>query len=332
MTDASTNEETDATITRAEEVAHRASETADYLNRLIQLGGDDEWIVELQRLKQVLAVVVALALETTISDRSHGPFPPLLPVSEVETIDGFILRLRSLALELPARPSPRDIATLISFRQQLVFELTTAIKGIQSKTPNEDSQFLATLTINLANLAATEVLSDAVAVSQAKIAQQETAGEVAESELAKEFAAYGSRQEWAGLIWLFGAIVLFGFTVVVALTVLKQVAQPFDWYSLATHLLIALPCLGFGAYCARESSRHRELAQWARRLAVQLKSVGAYTARLNDSSRLTLLAEFGRYIFGPHQPGKDDNQVQPVPPEIWKAVADVIRSRGDANV
>lgn len=172
------------------------------------------------------------------------------------------------------------------------------------------------------------MLSDAEAVSQAKTAQQETAGDVAESELAKEFAAYGTRQERVGYIWLGFAVALFGATVVVALTVLRQVGQSFDWYSLASHLLLALPCLGLGAYCARESSRHRELAQWARQLAVQLKSVGAYTARLDNDARMALLAQFGTYVFGHHQLGKDDNQVQPIPQELWKALADVIRSRG----
>jgi hypothetical protein len=113
--------------------------------------------------------------------------------------------------------------------------------------------------------------------------------------------------------------------------VLGLTGQPFDRVSLVSHLLIALPCLGLGAYCAREWSRHRERAQWARRLAVQLKSVSAFTARLDDGPGMALLAQFGTYVFGHHPMGKDDNQVQPVPPELWKALADVIRSRGGAN-
>ena len=169
------------------------------------------------------------------------------------------------------------------------------------------TEILASLRINLANVAALDVLSDAAAVSQAKTAQQEAAGDVAESELAKEFAVYGNWQDRTGYIWLAAAVVLFAATVAIATIVLKQVDQAFNWYSLAAHLLIALPCLGLGAYCARESSRHRELAQWARRLAVQLKSVGAYTARLDDAARLALLAQFGSYVFGPHPLGKDDN-------------------------
>jgi hypothetical protein len=56
--------------------------------------------------------------------------------------------------------------------------------------------------------------------------------------------------------------------------------------------------------------------------------VAAYTARLDDAARLALLSQFGTYVFGPHQLGKDDNQVQPIPQELWKALADVIRARG----
>ena len=91
----------------------------------------------------------------------------------------------------------------------------------------------------------TGVLMDSsIAFHVAKTAQQETAGDVAESELAKEFAAYADRQNRAGYLWLGAAVLLFATTVVVALTVLGQVGQAFDWYSLASHLLIALPCLG----------------------------------------------------------------------------------------
>jgi hypothetical protein len=68
----------------------------------------------------------------------------------------------------------------------------------------------------------------------------------------------------AGYLWLGAAVPLFAATVAVALTVLNQPGESFSWYSLASHLLIALPCLGLAAYCAREFSRHRELAQWAR--------------------------------------------------------------------
>jgi hypothetical protein len=90
------------------------------------------------------------------------------------------------------------------------------------------------LKLELANLTAQDVLTDAAAVSKAKAAQQETAGDIAESELAKEFASYGKRQELVGYAWLVAAVVLFAFTVFVALTVLKQVGQAFSWYSLAS--------------------------------------------------------------------------------------------------
>ncbi len=199
---------------------------------------------------------------------------------------------------------PENIRSLVEIRRELAQQLGGVIDSAEGFVPDEESEILASLRINLANVAALDVLSDAAAVSQAKTAQQETAGDVAESELAKEFAVYGNWQNRTGYIWLAAAVVLFAATVAIATIVLKQVDQAFNWYSLAAHLLIALPCLGLGAYCARESSRHRELAQWARRLAVQLKSVGAYSARLDDMSRLWLLAQFGSSLSSVSSPAR----------------------------
>jgi hypothetical protein len=79
-----------------------------------------------------------------------------------------------------------------------------------------DFEFMSSLAVRLADPAAQEVLTDAAAVSKAKSAEQETAGAVAESELAKEFASYGKRQELVGYIWLAVAAGLFAFTVFIA--------------------------------------------------------------------------------------------------------------------
>lgn len=168
--------------------------------------------------------------------------------------------------------------------------------------------------------------ADAESVSRTKEQVEQAAGEVAEVELAKEFAAYGKRQEQVSWIWFALAILLLAASVTVALTLLNKVGTELDWYSIIGHGLIALPSLGLAAYCSRESSRHRELGQWARRLAVQLKSISAYSSRLDAEPRNALLTDFGKYVFGPHALG-EDNQMQAVPPEIIKAIADVIKTR-----
>jgi hypothetical protein len=297
-------------------------------------GEDSDYARELWRLRSV-ATVLAAFVEQRNSGWAKDPYARSSYVDRIGLADRIALGVpvKNLQTELGRllrrRVSDRDLEQLIEMRILLAQSLGAALEQVRTAADDtRDLDFLSSLAVRLAGPLAREVLTDAAAVSKARTAQQETAGAVAESELAREFADYGDRQARAGQRWLVAAIGLFAATVVVALTVLQQVDQVFNWYSLASHLLIALPCLGFGAYCTRESSRHRELAQRARRIAVQLKSVGAYTARLGDAARLALLGQFGSYVFGPHQLGKEDNQVQPIPQELWKALADVIRLRG----
>jgi hypothetical protein len=310
---------------------------------------------ELHVIRRVVQVLADFAAEPPLDvggERAQEPLTQLIPEPQVRRLVVLVMALRDALHE-----DGQSLPVLIQTRRQLSSELVLAIKTASSEvaTTSGDgaSRFLRNLENSLGAVAALDALGNlsdraaaaggsqdraaaalaaaVAAAAEARTAQEESAGDVAESELAKEFAEYGNRQQVTGYIWLAVAVVLFAAAVVVGVTLLREAEQAFDWHSLATRLLIALPCFGLGAYCARESSRHRELAQWVRRIAVQLKSVGAYAARLDDVSRLTLLAHFGSYVFGPHPLGKDDNQVQPVPPELWTTLADVIRSRGDAR-
>jgi hypothetical protein len=331
LTDALKDEEAAKANEEAKEKERVAATIADSvrviegkLRREMEKRIAPEWHTELQNLMRVLSVLRTLSVENQRTRRTaYGPYIPLLPQWRINVLYGFLHALLD--------DVPEELETLVSMRHQLMWELRQIVEELETRVPDGDASFLASVRVDLAEVAALGVLRDAAAVSEAKTAQQEAAGDVAESELAKWFAAYEERQNREGYLWFGGAVLLIAATVIVAFMVLGHTGQAFDWVSLASHLLIALPCLGLGAYCARESSRHRELAQWARRLAVQLKSVSAYTARLENGPRMTLLAQFGTYVFGHHPMGKDDNQVQPIPAELWKALADVIRSRGGAN-
>ena len=291
---------------------------------------------QFERLRRVVRVLFYFTSETPLEPVEGGgeipyrPFTRFVDESEVQRLSVLVQ-----ALQQAMDDSHRPLGYLIDTRRQLTAKLASAIETARSEIAprfgEEASRVLSELAMDLASVTALDAMDDLAAAAEAKTALQETAGDLAESELAKEFAGYGDLQQRTGYAWLVAAIALFGVALVVGAMLLRQTGQAFDWYSFATRLLIALPCFGLAAYCARESSRHRELAQWARRIAVQLKSVGAYTARLDDVSRLSLLSQFGSYVFGPHHPGRDDNQIQPIPPELWKALADVIRSRGDAR-
>jgi hypothetical protein len=297
-------------------------------------GEDSEYGRELQRVRSV-ASVLASFVEQSRSGWATGPDASSSYVDSIEVVERLALSLavKNLQNELGhRRVSDQDLQQLVQMRILLAQPLGAAIDQVRTAADDtRDLEFLSSLAVRLAGPMARDVLTDAAAVSKAKTAQQETAGATAENELSKEFAKYGRWQQLAGYLWLLGALVLLTVAVVVAWLALKQIGHGFNWYSVTTHVLIVLPCLAFSAYSARESSRHREIAHWAHRLAVQLKSVGAYTARLDESSRKTLLAQFGGYVFGPHPMGTDDNQMQTIPPEILSAIADVIRKRGRAE-
>ena len=230
-------------------------------DRLTHLAGRDQGYTH--ELKRLRAVVVVLRGAATLLDNGSNAV-------EVRFLEAPLKRMMT-----EVTYGEPDAFLLEGRRRDLTLQIGEAIDDARSKSDDDAArEILSKLSIELAGLSAHDVLSDAAAISQARTETEETAGDVAESELAKEFTVYGKRQDVVGYIWLGFAVALFGVTVAVALMVLKQVGQAFNWYSLASHLLIALPCLGLGAYCARESSRHRELAQWARRLAVQLKVCG----------------------------------------------------------
>ncbi|MBA8793670.1 hypothetical protein FHX74_001275 [Friedmanniella endophytica] len=215
---------------------------------------------------------------------------------------------------------------LRALRRRLIQRLFDSIaEGARRVTDTERAQ-LQGLSVDLANLTASRVVADADAVSRARAATEESAGSVAESELAQQFAGYQVAQLRASWGWLIVSVFALAATVGVALAALNQ-SVGLGWQSYVSHLLVALPCLGLAAYCSREASRHRQASQWAGRLAVQLKSVGAFTGRLSNESRDAVLTSFGHYVFGPHSVS-DDNQIQSVPPEIVKAVADAIKARG----
>jgi hypothetical protein len=149
---------------------------------------DPKWHMELQKLRQVLGVLQNLSrkIESPQDFHIYGPYLLLLP--------GWRLTILSGLLQILLGEFPKEIETLIDIRQQLMSELGTVIEEVESRIPEEEKPLLASVRVGLADVAAREVLSDAAAVSEAKTAQQEAAGDVAESELAKWFAAYEKQQ------------------------------------------------------------------------------------------------------------------------------------------
>jgi hypothetical protein len=150
----------------------------------------------------------------------------------------------------------------------------------------------------------------------------EAAGLVGIGALAESFVEYAADQGAQANRWLAGtlAAVLAVVAVGVWLLVSANSTAGYQLGQTVSHVVIALPVLGAAAYSARESSRHREAAQWGRQLVAQLRAIGAYADALDDDRQGELWAHFGRYVFGPHAPGRADNQLHSIPPELVEAV------------
>lgn len=150
------------------------------------------------------------------------------------------------------------------------------------------------------------------------------AGTVATGSLAVAFESYTTAQAVSARWWMSFSVIAVAAVVVVGVLLLR--APDPTWQQTVAHLVIALPTAGVAAYGARESSRHRESSQWAQRVAAQLKVIGPYVDRLPESEQNALWTGFGRYIFGPYAAAPVENQLQAVPPELLKALTDLVNA------
>jgi hypothetical protein len=69
-------------------------------------------------------------------------------------------------------------------------------------------------------------------------------------------------------------------------------------------------------YLARQSSYHRSHAAWARSLEVQLDTLEAYIAPLDDVDKSKLRAEFGRRVFGAHTYDNAEDETVAALPQV----------------
>ncbi len=72
----------------------------------------------------------------------------------------------------------------------------------------------------------------------------------------------------------------------------------FDWEVALFRLAAAIVCLAPGWYCAKESGRHRRVAERNRRIELELASLSPYLAELPDAERLKIVGELSHQYFG----------------------------------
>ncbi|MFI5710975.1 hypothetical protein [Kribbella sp. NPDC051620] len=124
---------------------------------------------------------------------------------------------------------------------------------------------------------------------------EQAAGVVADSELAKAFSDHERAEAESANRFRIGAIaILMG---IVAFSTYTAIEIPATLGSSLAHVGIAFSGLAAFAYLSRESAQHRKVARWSAMMAVQLKTLSAFSAGLSEGQRENLRSQFGQRVF-----------------------------------
>jgi hypothetical protein len=137
----------------------------------------------------------------------------------------------------------------------------------------------------------------------------EVAGVAAEGELSRHFAAYAAAERKTANIARLSVVTLAVATAVFAFIAIGVSGRDLTWLELTRKFAITLPIVALAAYLARESSRHRESCDWAETIAVQLKTVRAYTESITEDARDSIRVELGKRIFSSQPPQSSNKQI-----------------------
>lgn len=132
----------------------------------------------------------------------------------------------------------------------------------------------------------------ALAATHAK----EAAGESAAFGLATSYLEYAAEQRTAADVWRRVAACVLVSVAGLAAWVVGQFHEP-SVGEVIQKLAVSLPLVALAGYAVRESTRHRETANWARAVAVQLQTISAYTEPLPQETKVALKEALGEKVF-----------------------------------
>ncbi|WP_157498835.1 hypothetical protein [Geodermatophilus sp. Leaf369] len=168
-------------------------------------------------------------------------------------------------------------------------------------------------------------LDAAVEAAQATLeTQREAAGVSGSLGLATHFSELAKNESKRADLFLGAAIaVVVAFIVIVAFFVPHTDVAVTELISRA---IIALPGFGLAAYLAREGGRHRHVAQWAKSLEVQLKTVDAFAAPMTTADVSEVRKAFASRAFGavPAIPGRQSGSDSPAPVDLQAIIERLI--------
>lgn len=106
-------------------------------------------------------------------------------------------------------------------------------------------------------------------------------------------------QKWTNWAWLALAVIAVG--VLVEQLVhnwFGRPAFPNGWGAVGSRLFVSLSVAALGGYLMRQADRHRTVSRWAKRLAAEISSMGAFLAPLDDEQQRAIRAAIALRIFG----------------------------------
>jgi hypothetical protein len=158
---------------------------------------------------------------------------------------------------------------------------------------------------------------------------------VATDALSSEFLNYYHQAGRWAFVW--SAIVVGSLLLASSAAVwLLVAAGPLSWQETIGRLAASLPLFAIAGYAARVAKQNRQNSHWAKTMAIQLRTISAYSESLNEKSRNALRLEFGRRVFAdPLVTGSTDvGKTDLVPPDLSASVdrlSEVLASVGAAR-
>lgn len=186
--------------------------------------------------------------------------------------------LRDVILNSPSNSEHRHLAEALLNRVDSELDRVAIIRALE-ESAQQASDLLSEL----------QVSADA-----AKTAT----GSIGGASLADYFEAYAREQKRSADRYRHATLFLIGAAALLSILVPHPSAG--DWIALAYRISGLLAVIGLSAYCGRQSSQHRRLADWAKSLQVQLLSLPAFLDPITDEeARSRIYDAFARRVLGP---------------------------------
>jgi len=250
---------------------------------------------------------VSLPLVTELND--SRPFAQAIAKSS-PTDDSFLPGLPKLAEDHNEALHRQFVEFL---RRLAAFVFDNRIEGVGSTQANLIDEYVKR--IELKQVAAEAEAARDQAVEAAR-ASENAAGVSGTASLAAYFKGQADRESRLAEVFRVGVIIALLVVGVASYRTASALSETTGLLEVVLHLSYAVPVGLLAIYLARQSSYHRSHAAWARSLEVQLDTLEAYIAPLDDVDKSKLRAEFGRRVFGAHTYDNAEDETVAALPQV----------------